>query len=45
MEDAMTTKPTDRLARLGQPSLAVPLAISFVAVIVVLAVAVSMSGA
>lgn len=41
----MTTRPTDRLARLGQPSLARPLAITFVVVLVVIAVAVSMSGA
>jgi hypothetical protein len=41
----VSTKPTDRLARLGQPSLAVPLAISFAGVIVVLAIALAVSGA
>jgi hypothetical protein len=41
----MSTRPTDRLSRLGQPSLAIPLVISFVAVIVVLAVAMAVSGA
>lgn len=41
----MSTNPRDRLARLGQPSLAVPLAISFAAVIVLLAIAMAVSGA
>ena len=39
------TTPADRLARRGQPSLVVPLAVSFLAVLIILAVLLAATGA